>query len=183
MGVPKGDNGRCSLSLDDLKTPRASADYVLDGKVINMTHEEALERMFEAGKERFGFPDDFVQNILLLAQHKDAVIAEVLIPGSAELKALEPRAKLLAERFASTFAGVKQLKTDMPGDKKLNELYDNLCELRRDLKKLVENLAAGKTEVNVNGVMMALDQRMGVIQQVFEKLNNSYREEHWVVDV
>lgn len=85
-GLPLGANGRFSIKLEDLKDPQAQGSYLVDGQSVQMSHREALEKFAEAAKDRFQLPDDFVDNMITLAEHADEIVKTVLLPPAQTAK-------------------------------------------------------------------------------------------------
>lgn len=91
QGLPTNDQGRVSINLNDLKNPNAIGTYNIDGKPVKMSHLAALKLVSEITKTRFQLPDDFVDNILTLADVSEDLFANVLLPPADTLKQVYPR--------------------------------------------------------------------------------------------
>lgn len=87
-GIPLNGKGKFSLNLQDLQTPDNLGHYFVNGVLTQMTHREALTRLVALASGRFHFPVDFVENVLSLAQHSNALFDEIFLNPAATARAL-----------------------------------------------------------------------------------------------
>lgn len=121
--------------------------------------QENMEALRRIG-EHFGLPEDFVDNMVTLAKHRDEIVSKILVPGIHELKQLNERARAFAVMFASVYENVRYM-TPLP-----KPLFDKLKAIRDDMTELTRALAAGR-KVDVDAVMLDLEKRMADAQEEY----------------
>ncbi len=153
-GLPLGANGRFSIKLEDLKDPQATGNYIIvEGEAVQMSHREALEKFAEVAKDRFQLPDDFVGNMIVLAENAEEIVKTVLLPPAqtakdtlkeangafAALKSVEPKSYEYA-RLAS--------RNDTPEDiKKMAKEYQaKFTKMNAEFSKLQKAIVQDKPD-------------------------------------
>ena len=149
-GLPLNSAGRLSIPLQDLRTPNGLGTYVVDGRVVSMTHGEALRKFFEVAKGPFSLPDDFMDNILWLAQYTDSLFEEILLPPSATARAT---IREVTGAVAAVHSATDQFRT-----------YQNRSEVSPETARLIEQhseirILMQRTLLNLQRAILANDQR------------------------
>lgn len=130
-GLPLYGYDRFSIRLEDLKDPTRKGIYTVDGEDNLITHREALFLFAKVAKERFLLPDDFVENIIALAENVDPLFDHVFLSPSQAVRRLGKGPKKVAKLVQKRKNQLSEIK----------EVFDNCGKqfskhIWRDLREI-----------------------------------------------